>query len=242
MAELERELLALGRALEFPPTPNLAARIGPRLDTRPEPRTWPWRRVAVVAIAAALLAIAAAFAVPSARTAILRWLGLSGVRIREVGSLPPTRTQGPLLLGRRVSLAEARERVRYHVVVPKRAPHPDTVFLSTWPPGGMVSFAYGDARKPRLLMMQFEGESGPYIEKLVVMGTHVERVTIGGRRGYFLSGAPHELHFLGRDSEDETVVRRLAGNTLLWERGPLTLRLEGRMTKGEAVAIAQSAK
>jgi hypothetical protein len=242
MAELERELITLGRALEFPPTPNLAARIGPRLDRAPEPRAWPWRRIAVVAIAAALLAIAVAFAVPPARTAILRWFGLSGVRIRQVGSLPPTRTEGPLLLGRRVSLAEARAKIRYHVLVPKRAPHPDAVFLSTYPPGGMVSFAYGDRRKPRLLMMQFEGTTGPYIEKLVVMGTHVERVKINGRRGFFLSGAPHELHFLGPNYEDEIVNRRLAGNTLLWERGSLTLRLEGRMTKDEAVAIARSVR
>jgi len=79
----------------------------------------------------------------------------------------------------------------------------------------MVSFAYGDLRKPRLLMMQFEGESGVFVEKLITTGTHVERVTIDSRRGYFLRGAPHELHFLARDSDEDPATRRLAGSTRL---------------------------
>ena len=33
---------------------------------------------------------------------------------------------------------------------------------------------------------------------------------------------------------------RLAGNTLLWQRGDLTLRLEADITKERALAIARS--
>ncbi|MDQ2984355.1 MAG: DUF4367 domain-containing protein [Actinomycetota bacterium] len=245
MAELERDLRTLGRRLEFPPTPDLGARVRERVEGAPE-RRWPeWsrRRIAGLALAAALVAaLGATFAVPEARTAILRWLGLSGVRIRHVDSLPPTRTEGKLvlLLGERVSLGEARRRAAYRIRVPGKAPRPDAVFLEKTFPGGLVSFVYGRLSKPRLLMMQFQGTSGPYIEKLLYAKTKVENVSVDGAPGYWISGAPHELHFLGRYGEDELVPRRLAGNTLLWERDALTFRLEGRLTKDEAVAIARS--
>ena len=68
----------------------------------------------------------------------------------------------------------------------------------------------------------------------------VEQVTVGGEPGYWFSGEPH--FFAYRDAagtlrEEQT---RLAGNTLIWQRGDLTLRLEGELPKEEAIRIAES--
>jgi hypothetical protein len=66
----------------------------------------------------------------------------------------------------------------------------------------------------------------------------VEPVTVDGREGVWLEGGPHTVTFLDEDGEPVVDHTRLAGNTLIWERGSLTLRLESELTKEEAVRIA----
>ena len=64
-------------------------------------------------------------------------------------------------------------------------------------------------------------------------------VSVLGQQGYFLSGATHFLYLAPTDLiRDERV--RLARNVLLWQHGPLTLRLEGDLTVREALRIARS--
>jgi len=64
-------------------------------------------------------------------------------------------------------------------------------------------------------------------------------VTVNGGQGFFLSGAKHFLYLLPTNQiRDERI--RLARNVLLWERGPLTIRLEGDFTRLEALQIARS--
>ena len=81
MTELERALVALGRELDFPPTPDLAAGVRERLGRR---RRW---RPALVVLAVAAVAIGIAFAVPPARSAILRFLHLGTATIVRVETL-----------------------------------------------------------------------------------------------------------------------------------------------------------
>ena len=79
MPELERDLREVGRLLAFPPEPDLVPAVRARLGEAPRP--WPFaarRRVLVLALAALVVAIAAAFAVPPARTAILRFFHIGG--------------------------------------------------------------------------------------------------------------------------------------------------------------------
>ncbi|HWC41363.1 MAG TPA: DUF4367 domain-containing protein, partial [Actinomycetota bacterium] len=65
-------------------------------------------------------------------------------------------------------------------------------------------------------------------------------VTVGGQPGYWFSGEPHFFTYQdarGNLREEQT---RLAGNTLIWQRGDLTLRLEGELSQEEALRIAES--
>jgi hypothetical protein len=221
----------------WPVEPDLAPRIRERLTARHA-----WTRPLVVVLAVLLIATGVAVAVPQARSALLRWVGLSGVRIRRVDQLPETPIARALVLGQRVSLAEARRRASYRVEIPAVAPTPETVYFDDFPPGGGVSFVYGRLSKPRLLLTQFIGTSTPYIDKLVSPGTRVEAVQVGRAPGYWISGRPHGFAYADRRGEINEETLRLAGNTLLWQQGVFTFRLEWRMSKDEALAIARSVR
>jgi hypothetical protein len=62
---------------------------------------------------------------------------------------------------------------------------------------------------------------------------------VDGDMGFFLTGAQHFLYLAPNDViRDERV--RLAKDVLLWQHGPLTIRLEGRFTLALALRIARS--
>jgi hypothetical protein len=223
MPELDVALRELGRQVEFPPTPDLASSIRGRLE---RPRRW--LRPAAIALAVLVVAIGAALAVPPARTAILDWLGLRGVSIVRVDELPPTSPIGRLDLGRRVTLEEAPP----WTLVPDD--EPDSVFVDD----GTVSLLWGTPADVRLLLTEFRGKA--YIEKLIQPNADVEPVSVNGRSGAWLE-QPHVVVFKDPRGRVRDNAGRLAGKTLLWQHGELTLRLEGALSKAEALRIARSA-
>lgn len=231
MAELDAVLTELGRHVEFPPTPNLAPAVRRRLGERRS-----WRRPVALALAVIVVAIGAALAVPAARTAILDWLGLRGVHIVRVEKLPPAPVIGNLDLGRPVTLAEARRRAPW-LLVP--SDEPDSAYISTAIPGGKISLLWGTPASVHLLLTEFRGQE-TYIEKLIEPNTEVERVEIGDI-GVWLE-QPHVLLFTDRDGRFRQNTARLAGKTLIWQQGDVTLRLEGKLSKPEALRIARSAE
>jgi hypothetical protein len=116
------------------------------------------------------------------------------------------------------------------------------------PAGGRVDLVYrarsGLPASPftdaGLLITEFRGQPTPeFLKKVAVMGV-VKEVTVGGQPGYWFSGEPHFFTYQdarGNLREEQT---RLAGNTLIWQRGDLTLRLEGELSQEEALRIAES--
>jgi hypothetical protein len=158
--DLEGALADLAAALEFPPTPDLAAAVAARLDEAPAgapARTRRrlaglsgWRRLAVAGLALVLLAAAVLVASPGTREAVARRLGLRGVEVELGGPPPPTVTTRPgerldLGLGERVTLEEARRRVGFPVLVPGAAGfrQPAAVYVNgNEPIGGRVDLVY----------------------------------------------------------------------------------------------------
>jgi hypothetical protein len=63
---------------------------------------------------------------------------------------------------------------------------------------------------------------------------------VNGAQGVYLSGAPHQVLFGTRGAQIRSDRVRLAGNVLIWQRGPLIVRIEGTHTLAEALAIARS--
>ena len=84
--------------------------------------------------------------------------------------------------------------------------------------------------RPRPLRLEETGIG--IFQKLVSGQQRVERVSVGGNPGVWLPDA----HVVG-DFFDQP---RMSGSALLWERDGITLRLEGRLTKAEALRIARS--
>jgi Domain of unknown function (DUF4367) len=214
-----------------------------------------WRRLAAAGLAVVLLAAAVLVASPGTREAVARRLGLRGIGVELGGPPPPTVTTTPggrleLGLGDRVTLEEARRRVDWPVLVPAAGlGRPDAVYVNVAvPSGGRVDLVYrarpGLPASPftdvGLLITEFQGKPTPeFLKKVTAMGV-VEQVTVGGEPGYWFSGEPHFFTYqdaAGALREEQT---RLAGNTLIWQRGDLTLRLEGELPKEEAIRIAES--
>jgi hypothetical protein len=260
--ELERALTDLGGHLDFPATPDLAPAVAARLREVPAapargPRLRGWRRLALAGLAAAVLAAAVLVASPGTREAVARRLGLRGVDIRLGGERPtPPATTRPgerleLGLGQRVTLEEARRRVAFPVLVPTVAgfQRPDAVYVNPDQPlGGRVDLVFrarpGLPASPYtdagLLVTQFQGTLTPDFIKKVGAGGFVEEVQVAGRSGYWFSGEPHFFTFQDRAGEVTDESTRLAGNTLVWQAGAQTLRLEGQLPRQEALRIAGS--
>ncbi|MGB2952470.1 MAG: hypothetical protein WBB74_03625 [Gaiellaceae bacterium] len=231
MSELERQLVALGTDVEFPSTPDLSAAVGARLREAPPSR--PRLAIALVVLA---LAIGAAFGVPQARTAILRFFHLQGLSVERVETLPAA--QERLLaagLGRRVSLADAERIAGFRMKQPPLKRPLRRVYAGD---GYEAALLRVDG-KP-VLLFEFRGLNFGFVKKFSGPETVVEPVTVNGRPGLWISGAPHVVTYVNRAGQYETRATRLAGNVLAWEDASLTLRLEGRLSKTHALRLARS--
>lgn len=243
MPELDLALRDLGTGLDWPAEPELRARVLGALDEMPAPRRRVPRRALVIAVAVLAVAIGAVLAVPQTRAAILEFFHLRGVTIERVPELPTVSAQAGLgtFLGKEVSMDGARKSARFPVVVPQELGDPDAVYFQPSPPGGMVSFLYGTRDDPHALFTQFVATVDEAIFKKVAPDTKIERVTVNGRPGFWIQGA-HYFTYFDRQGEMQTEQVRLAGNVLLWESGPRTLRLEADVPKAEALRIAESVR
>jgi hypothetical protein len=219
MAELEHDLRAL--AVDFPAEPDLAPRVRAALGTAPRRR--PWR---LVAIAAALVTVAlgAAFAVPDSRSALLRFLGIEGATVIQVDDLPKV-GPGSLVFGDRTTLARAQRILGFRPLLPNLG-RPDAVYVDEG--SGAVIVLYRD----RLRLTEFQGGL-PLITKLAGIG-ETKQVRVDGGPALFVP-ASHVVFELGRQP-------RLAADTLIWNHGDVTVRLEGHLTLSRALEIARTVR
>lgn len=245
MTPLERELTALvGGA--FPETPDLASAVRARIEREParEPRWRGHRRALVVGLAVLVVAIGAAFAVPEARSTILRWFGIGGVRIQVVERIPPVATRPVLQIGVRVSLAQAQQRIPFRILVPARSDlgPPDEIYVGHFVVDE-VTLLYRQRRRVQLLLTEAVGRLDTrFAGKLVGPNTHVEELTVAGRPALWIEGAPHVFYFVAASGGVVEGSLRLARNTLLWQRREVILRLEGGLTRERALTIARASR
>jgi len=235
--ELEQQLTDLGSVLEIPDTPDLVAAVWERLPSRPARRARRRRlrvrrRSVALGLALAVLLAGTAAAIPSVRHAVERVFGINGAVVERVPTLPKA-AGGTLHLGRRIPVSDARHAASFMALLPPSGV--SAAYVANDVPGGRVSLTSG-----RLLVTEFRGTSRPFILKMVAVGTRVVRTTVGGQPAAYLEGAPHDVFFLDADGKPRTDNVRLAGNVLLWQRGSLTLRIEGARSLNDALALARS--
>jgi hypothetical protein len=244
MPELEDRLTLLGDAIAWPPTPRL--RVFPvYVAIEARRRGFPrW----VLATAAVLLIVAAlAFTLLGLHTTIYRVPN------------PPTPTPhspgvlgSGLGLGTPTTLAGAQGQVAWKVTTPSSLGRPDAVYVKLPPDGpsqGEVSLLYAQARGVgasaqtgvAVLVTEARGSINENLfGKILGPDTRIEQVTVNGHPGYWISGHPHDFAFTDAKGGFYMEQMRLATNTLIFNDNGTVVRIEGDMTKAQALQIAGS--
>lgn len=223
---LVADLRALGRAVTAEPSDGLAAAVLTRLE--PAPRRRRVARPAAIAVVAVLLGLLAA---PPVRAAVVEWFRLAGAVVHLVpGSGAGTAPPPPSATG-----SATPARLPFRTVDLPGLGEPDGVEVSpdrrrlsrSWDrPGGTVRLDQFDAG----LDYAF-AKTAP----------ELDWVDVGGRSALWFE-RPHELVLLEPDGTPSPGTTRIAGHTLVWATDDSVLRLEGALTRAEAVALATAAR
>ncbi len=250
--ELERALRELGSRYPYPPMPNLAAAVRRRIVARPVApvrRLALWRdprRLALAAAVVLVLAGAAALINPTTRDAIAHFFHVRGVTVSRVSQLPSLSPVTPLNLGRRTTMADAQSTVSFTIGVPAELGAPDAVYVDSEVPGGEVALAYTPrpgiplVRQTGLgaLVTEFRGDLIPgFLSKELGPSTTLQETSVNGDPGWWIAGEPHMV-FVQVGGTDQQVSLRMAANTLIWEHGGVTYRIESGLSKADAFRIA----
>jgi hypothetical protein len=250
---LELNLQALGNSIEWPDAPNLSPAVRQRI--RPN-RPWTESRWAMAA-AVAIVALAALLAYTPSRDVIADWLNLH-TRLQRVNSVPTPSPLPPgplgqrLGLGGRTTLAAAGAQISWKVSVPGNLGQPDEVYLqlpADGPPKGEVTLVYSS--RPGIPISGQTGVSvlvteargtvnSQFFGKFIGPGTTIEDVSMRGHPGLWISGQPHTFYFIDSDGNFRDETLRLAGNTLMLDFDGTVIRIEGDLTKDQALQIAAS--
>jgi hypothetical protein len=243
--DLEQQLTDLAAAIAWPPTPRLRILL-PVQRRSPLPR---W----ALAVAAALVIAAGALTYAPTRDAIAGFLNLHTI-VHRAPSLPtPSPRAGQSLgLGTPTTLSDAQSRLTWRITVPQALGQPDAVYLALppgGPSGGEVTLVYSTSPGIRpsgqtgvsLLVTEARGAvNEQFFAKTIGPDTTIEAVDLNGHKGWWISGKPHIFVFTDANGNPYFDTLRLATNTLLLDDNGTVIRIEGDMTKAQAMQIASS--
>ena len=259
--ELDATLAALGERLAYPHPTRLADAVRARLREPRADRWWdalrsPRYAFAPVIATLAVLALVVVLAVPDARAAATEFLHLRGIDIfRAPAIATPTTTAVPraTFAGSLTTLDDASRRADFTVLAPAdpRLGAPDEVYRGRTPAGthDVVTLVYTSragipvSREAGVsaLVVEFRGRVDETLfAKVAAAGTRIEDVTVNGGKGFWIEGEPHLFFYRDEAGNPQSETLRLAGNTLLWEQGGVTFRLEAQVSRDEALSIAAS--
>ena len=257
--ELARNLTRLDAHIDYPAVPDLAVTVRARLsapDTssarQPGKRgraRWlaSWRRRGALTIVAVVLVVGGALTVsPAARTAVAQWLGPRGIIFFPLPRLPAPAGAG-LQLGERVPLATAQTRLAFRILTPATLGAPDEVYVRRIAGDNVIALVYRarpnlPAAAPTNVGALLTEARGTVFAKFFDPNTQVEPVTVDGQAGYWLTGRPHLFAYLDAQQRVRSGTLRLAGDTLLWNRDGLVLRLETALPRDAALRLAASVR
>lgn len=252
--DLERTLTDIGTRLDGPKRdlwPAVRSRIAER---RAEP--W-WSRLglngrALTPVAATLVVIlvAAFLLTPRFADALGNLLSIPGLQIYKVPESPTARPNAspPTFAGQRVATTTEASRIAgFTVRAPAALGAPTAIYVETAPVRVTIVYASvtGIPTSPQAgvsaIVVEFKGTIETQImAKAIGPGTTLDAVPLGTGVAYYLGGQPHQFFFRDPAGNLQPETLRLAGNTLLWEEGGVTYRLEAQVSREEAVRLASS--
>ncbi|MGQ5261565.1 hypothetical protein ACTWLT_12470 [Micromonospora sp. ZYX-F-536] len=237
MGDLERELRDLSTWLETPDPPDVTARVRAQL-TAPAPRRRRWGACVAAALVALLVAVLppGRAALADAMAGLLRFAGVTVV----TSSAPelPVGTPSPLPSQRAAALDEAQRAVRFPIRLPAKLGPPEQVLVADPDGTGACRVATLLYDAGALRIDAFDGHLDLAFHKQTVR-PGAEWTQVDGDFAIWVGG-PHVLAYVDRSGEVRRETARLAASTLIWQEGGVSYRLEGDLTKLEAIAIAGS--
>ena len=257
-AGVERLLAAAATEAAWPVTPDLRGRVLQRIeapdapDLRPGVLTrirdgGPAKRASGRSRMLRPLALAAVLVVVVAGLAAGLGLGLPGLDLRRVDETPSISVA--LDLGRPIPVADAAASDRPRVLLPASLPPPDAAYELGAGDRRIVSLAWRAAPGDPVLedtevfltLMAVPGTTeGPLIEKAAGPNTRLEPIDVNGDRGWWITGAPHEILVLRPDGEIGVVESAVVGDTLVFSRAGTLYRLESALGREATLEIARS--
>jgi hypothetical protein len=266
MNDIESRLIAFAEEISWPATPDFVTGLRERLadgertpaahrparSWRPDLQPTTWRRVAVIAVVV-LAIVAATLAIPPAREGLARLFGIKGVSIQRQESPIPTTGAGNALdrglLGDRTSLTDAAQATSITIQPPSRLGAPDEVRtrkLSTTTAITMVYNPRADLPDPNgtgvgMLITVFRARvDKAYFGKTLGPGTQIDEIQLASGTGYLIHGKPHVVIVQLANGDATLDDLRLAEDTLLWQDGDVTYRLESARSREDAISVANS--
>lgn len=247
---LDQELRELGASLASRgPSEDLATTVLTRIADEPLPvlgrvsrarravrafGRWLRQRWRALAVFLAGTLVVVLVATPVGAT-VARWFGFGGIAVWE-GPVPTNLPTLPPTLHTGLTIDEARALVDFTPVVPTALGPPDAIEVSA--DRRVLSMSWMDGPDGTVRLDQFGGEISPvFAKKFIDDVTYTE---VGDRPALWLD-QPHPLIYVGADGEEYAESARLAAQTLIWQVGEVTIRLEGDLTMRRAVEIAESA-
>jgi hypothetical protein len=265
-ADLEAALRDLGGAIAWPDAErpldggrDIAGAVRARIEAPRPSRTggWTWRpaRRALVLAVVLLLALAA--------VAVGTGVGVPGLRL--IFGAPPTSVSPPpslepsrspavipgatMDLGTLVDLSELDDAVGYHVAWPDDPDlgAPDAAWVDPRK-GDQVSLVWTsrpdlpETLEPGvgLVLTTFRADvMEGAIQKVITGATSATPVAVGTRRGYWITGDPHFLFYVGDNGRVED-PRRWVGDALIWSDGRTSHRLESSLGRAATIALAEA--
>ncbi|NKE60733.1 hypothetical protein FXN61_29675 [Lentzea sp. PSKA42] len=215
--DLGAALRDLGQKIHVPEPPDLTASVLTRINAPRKRNRW------LAALVAAVTAFAIAFAVsPAVRAGVQQILEFAGVEFRTEAP----RSVAPPLPSQEVSLDEAKKQMPFEIHLPRELGTPDKITVHE---GRFVTLYYGELR-----LDQFDGTIRSALGKLL----HAEGVEQIGDKVWI--PYPHVFFYIDRNGEWHDEQPHGAGQTLIWQRDQVTMRLEGDLTKERALEISAS--
>lgn len=254
--EVLARLARLATAMRVePPADDLVTDVLARIDRlpAPTPRTGPRphlarfadsvRRHRRAATALAVALILTLLAVSPAGAKIAEWLGIGAVQIvPEPAPTGPAAPADPAAADgfTEVTLDQAREQATFPLAVPGELGPPATVFID--PDRTVVSMVWpaGDPATPGPPVRLDQTAGRPDYAVVKKYADDIDFTLVGGSDAFWLR-RPHPLVYSDPAGAQRTQRSRIAGPTLIWTAGPVTLRLEGVGELDRARQIARSA-
>ena len=226
-------------------TPGIVQRIR---TTSIDPEPGPHRRRGLLVAVVTATVLAACATIPPVRDALVSVFQVNGIRVRQSPSPAPATSAFPTPLpspaaslpamyqglGDPTTEAEAEQYSSDRLLHPGALGVPDRVFRRD----ALVTLAYGK-RAPTWLVMEVVAPSQLLLEKIVMTGAHVRRLTVNGQQAVWVEG-PQELIYVPQGNEPQVEEPRLSGNSLIWEQDGVAVRIETTRGLAEALKVAES--